>query len=74
MTALVALFNAIASIPAIIQGFTTLVSWLEEKFGPDWLARVEDLHSASLQWQAAQTETERMNAVKAMALAFNSTK
>ncbi len=74
MSAVTAIFSAIASLPAIIQSFSTLVNWLEAKFGPNWPQRVEDLHSASLKWEASKSDAERMNAVQAMAVAFNSTK
>lgn len=64
----------ILALPAVFSAFAGLIKWLEERFGPNWFERIQDLHAASLQWEAAQTSEERSNAVKALALAFNSHK
>lgn len=65
---------AIAAMPSIIRGFQSLIAFFEEKFGPDWPARLEQLRSASDQWSKAKTTQEREDAAKAMAIAFNSRK
>jgi hypothetical protein len=64
----------IMALPEIIGAIKQLIGFLEEQFGPDWPARIEDLRAASAQWKSSQSTLERENAAKALAAAFNSTK
>jgi hypothetical protein len=74
MTFLTSVLSAIAALPALLKGFQSLIGWLEVQFGPDWAERLKQIQTASDAWTAAKTTSERENAAKALALAFNSHK
>ena len=74
MGTVTSILKVIASLPVLIQAFRDLIGWLETQFGPDWNTRIEDLRRASETWQTANTRSERDNAAKEMAKAFNSRK
>lgn len=65
---------ALAALPSIISAMKELIGFLEDTFGPDWAARIQDLQKASIQWTGAKTDQERIDAAKALSSAFNSHK
>lgn len=64
------IIQLILSLPALIKAFKSVISFFESHFGPDWVAKLNELGDANKRLETATTNEEKDAALKAIARAF----
>lgn len=57
---------ALAALPKILEFGLKLLNYIQDRFGPDWVSKLGEIHEATLKLEGATTDAERLKALRSL--------